>query len=116
LTVGPPLCPHDCSYYNAVHGCSYSNLHCLRDGQLYGKALGTGFVGMYSSSQCLGRAGQWICWPQEGTKNKETVKTKVELLICHRRIMQTMCSRGFHFPLPLPEKNYNSHSLNHPWI
>jgi hypothetical protein len=33
----------------------------------------------------LGRAGQWVCWPQEGTKGenkktKKTMKTKVEML------------------------------------
>jgi hypothetical protein len=60
LASGPPPCPHDCSYYNAAPGHSYSNLYCLKDGQLDGKALGTGFVGMYVPFQCLGRAGQWI--------------------------------------------------------
>jgi hypothetical protein len=33
----------------------------------------------------LGRAGQWVCWPQEGTKGenkktKKTMKTKVKML------------------------------------
>jgi hypothetical protein len=40
---------------------------------------------MYDSTQCLGGAGQWVCWPQEGTKGenlkkKEVIKAKVELL------------------------------------
>jgi hypothetical protein len=57
-------------------------LQLFKNGQLYGKTFGTGFVGMYGPSQCLGRAGQWICWPQKGTKNlkKEIVKTKVKIL------------------------------------
>jgi hypothetical protein len=61
--------------YLVVPGCSCP----------YGKALGTDFVGMYGPTQCLGRAGQWICWPQEETegenkKTKETIKTKVKIL------------------------------------
>jgi hypothetical protein len=49
LAAGPPPCPHDCSYYNVAPGCSYSNLRCLKNGHLYGKALGTGFVDMEST-------------------------------------------------------------------
>jgi hypothetical protein len=71
LAAGPFPCPHNCSYYNTAPGFSYSSLCCLKDGQLYGKALGTGFVGMYGPTQCLGRAGQWISWPQEGKKIKK---------------------------------------------
>jgi hypothetical protein len=70
---------------NAAPGFSYSNFCCLRNGQLYGKALDPGFVGIYGPTQCLGRAGQWVCWPQEeaegeNKKTKETIKTKVEIL------------------------------------
>jgi hypothetical protein len=80
-----PPCPHDCSYYNAAPGCSYSNLHCLKNEQLYGKTLGTGFVSVYGPTQCFGRAGQWICWPQERTKGenfkkRDTIRAKVEIL------------------------------------
>jgi hypothetical protein len=57
LAASPSPCPHDCSYYNAMPDSSY-NLCCLKNGQLYGKALGTGFVSMYAPTQWLGRAGQ----------------------------------------------------------
>jgi hypothetical protein len=70
LAVHLPPCPHDCSYYNAAPGYSNSSLFCLRNGQLYGKALGTGFVGMYGPTQCLGRTDQWVCWPREETEEE----------------------------------------------
>jgi hypothetical protein len=58
LAAGPSPCPHDCNYYSTAPGCSSSNFHCLRNGQLHEKALGTGFVGMYGPTQSLGRADQ----------------------------------------------------------
>jgi hypothetical protein len=47
LGGNPPPCPHDCSYYNTAPSCSISNFLCLRNGQLYGKPLGTDFIDMY---------------------------------------------------------------------
>jgi hypothetical protein len=63
LAAGPPPCPHDCSLLQCCAWLLYSKLCCLKDGKIYGKGLGTGFVGMYGPTHCLGRAGQWICWP-----------------------------------------------------
>jgi hypothetical protein len=86
LAVDPLPHPHDCSYTDATSGCSIRNSRCLRNGQLYKKALGTGFISMYGPSQCPGRAGQWICWPQKGKgggiiKTKESIMTKVQTLV-----------------------------------
>jgi hypothetical protein len=52
----------------------------LKNGQLYGKALGIGFISMFVLSQCPGRAGQWICWPQEGTGGR-IIETKGQILV-----------------------------------
>jgi hypothetical protein len=78
LAVGPPPCPHDCSYYNAEPGCCNSNFLCLKNGQLYGKALGPGFVSLYGPTQCFGKADQWVCWPQEGTKGENKKQKKLQ--------------------------------------
>jgi hypothetical protein len=69
LAEGLPPSPHDCSYYNAVPSCN-SNFCCLKNEQLYGKALGTGFVGIMVPPNALGEQGSGSVGHKRGQRQK----------------------------------------------
>jgi hypothetical protein len=125
LAADPPFCPNDCSYYNTVHwlpGCSNSNFQCLKNGQLYGKALGTVFVSMYVPPNPLGEHASRSVGHRRGQmekikKNKRGYKNKswntgwhVTWGSCKLCMMEATISHS-------PSQNKKrTRSLSHSWI